>query len=375
MSKSCWFIDWSASASSPWHNGIVQDVISLEKAAKIKNGSFLPEIITYWRRLDGIFLFQINFTDSNDAQSNLKNKEYVALASYVSSQIKRKIGPHNEPLAAVKSETKTGDNLFPTISTSPIKISSTADLNEGNVEKMLTSDETLLSMNATLMGSKLNSEVPALFLLRRQFAANFEKAYQIRDALKTLRFSNPLHNRFFKVGPEKLFRKYTWHASLLFYFVMIFANAAYTYGQYDFKNSNGNTTTDFKLALGLTFVDSILLVGVPVLVAIYILVVQIRRRKTLKAISKAIHILNLGNIYCDVLSRITNDTKIKNNSGNFDHSIEVLSNLKQVEQDKRRDNLIMLYTSAAICAVPFYKFVGEKSTFIKGVIDIVKEAF
>lgn len=370
----CWFLDWTASASAPWSSAVIKGEILVEDADFLRNGDRLPKVVQYWRRIDGVFLYQLNLLDQ-DSDEGLSVSEMLKLASLVSSLIKRKEGPQNGTISATLAEIESRTGSFPTISVSPIKLHSSCNLSVENVAEHLESEEKLLSLSAKPIGRRLKSLHPALYLMRRQFAGAFDKAYQVKILLKSQRVENPL-NRLSHKRPRYLFRKYTWHAPVCIYATFVLVLSLIDIGRF-LQRLNGAQASvkDIAEQAFIEFVDKALVLGFLVTFALFVVVILIRRAKTLKAIDRSLTVLQLGNIYCSVLTDIAKRAGKPQTDADFSSAIEALRDMKRIEVEKRAQNLAIMLPAAAICWVPLAHYANENVKVLARLGEIIKEAF
>jgi len=367
-------LDWTASASAPWSSAVISDDILIEGAESLHNGDRLPKVVTYWRRMDGVFLYRLKLKD-HDPKESLGAHEMLKLASLVSSLIKRKEGPQNGTISATLAEIESRTGSFPTISVSPIKLHSSCELSIDNVAEHLESEEKLLSLSAKPIGRRLRSLHPALYLMRRQFAGAFEKAYQVKILLKYQRFESPVY-RIAKIGPRYLFRKYTWHAAVYTYVAFVIALSLIDIGRF-LQRLNGAQASvgDIAEQVFIEFVDKALVLGFLVTFALFVVVILIRRTKTLKAIDRSLTVLQLGNIYCAVLAEIAKKANKPKTDADFSSAIDALRDMKRIENEKRSQNLAIMLPAAAICWVPLAHYANENIKILARLGQIIKQAF
>lgn len=382
MPQTCWFLDWCATPTVPWISEIAAEEIPIPKVDGLDNSAYLPEIVKYWRRVDGLILFSAIFASSEDPTGQVSDSECIRLASFIGQQIKARIGEQNAALSATVTEIDSPRGGFPTISISPIKLSSSVpitptDRTIAGADAMtpaliMQSDTKLMKLMAVPAGNRQGNEIRALYLLRSKFSSAFGKAYGARAYLKQIKWR--FGRKRGKGWGIDLFRRYTWHGPVYAYVCLVLLLASFNLGKYARALQTETPLPDLAMRVALDFLNWTLILGLPLLAIIYITVIRVRRRSTIRAVDKAIEVLLLGNIYCQTLRRIAISCGQNDNDTDFSDSIDLLREFKSREIEKRNANLRWIAFLSAICAVPFFKFI-DQFPFWHAVKEIVFSAF
>ncbi|WP_155886673.1 hypothetical protein [Actibacterium atlanticum] len=332
--------------------------VTLTGFDEIENSEYLPPVVRYWRRMDGLFVFNIIFDENNSLGSALlSNTDCIKLAGLAATEIKIKLGIRPKSLTSCNLLSKWRSQDWPTISLRPIKLADANELTPENVQEVLSDDARLSKLRSIPAGKTLLSEPLALFHYRRRFSDIFEKGYEVRDVLRDYRPS--LARR---LGLP--FRLYTWHAPVVgvVLYACLLAFWHYARSSYANEHTEGGLTNEDIQRTVTDYFDNISIVCLVVLVWLMLSIVLIRRNRTLRAIQKATEILRFGNIYCCVLSNVASSSNDADapyyTEGDFSDAIDVLTDLKENEIEKRRTNFVLIGLCILFFSVPMFNDLG-----------------
>lgn len=361
-------MDWCPVASAPWIPYVnPKRSLPLKKFVNLNETGFFASDIDFWMRTDGIFLFRVEFNNFELEDDAQLTTEFVRRAKLISLEIKRQFRNRSEPNGVYHKEKRN----FDTISISPRKIAAEnlKDLNSASVDDPSTDqirdhlkdDRNLLALKAKDIGDELDVQVPAVLLLRRQFAKCFEAAIDAKIAIKEDRFTRVTFANWARIlrpfsketkenisKVETIFKKRGKLFPTAAYFLLLMLFSALTVIS---RTRFENWTVTVDLWDSLTVFALMASVTVWAYFAIlYFVDVILVRRSCMKAFNKAQRLLRSGTIYCTVLQGIVERAERKfdkpdamdadigfpiSTCGDFEISVQILDDWKSIEIKKK----------------------------------------
>lgn len=309
-----------------------------------------------WMRTDGFFVFRLSFLGAK--KTSAKDIEQfdtfaIDVAHLAAKQIKRA----NFDRRSVAINASDSSRSHKQITVKPIKIDlRKRPIDEANLEQQLEDDPFLYELCAKIRektdrygpyeeGSLFytpEDEIPAIILLRRQFGRCYDGALRVRRdfAERPLDLGGGGGSiRFFGVA----------HISLAW---LIYGFFVILYFARDPAVPRIGAATDlwpfFQSIPYITFV-AIMMAGVPFLLTYYILVVRTKRDKTISAYDRARGILQLGNYFHAISSKVilaSRETQVppSHMPQNFDLLIDRLNEYRRIETVKRANDMWWIRT-------------------------------
>ncbi len=338
---------------------------------------------TYWQRVDGLILIEVDFK-----KVDLSDDLRVEVATQVSARIKSRASEidRNRNAGLIRDERTPWlkERLsFPKISVQPVKIlakSFDADkvfAADGDMLSLFSDNARVANLLAKPLGSRLTEPTSALFLLRRQFARNYERASAVKRLITEQHYPAILGK--LRIHDYKPYLILYVLCSVILAFSLLWTRITEADGIYSFD------TKELSLFLGAVF-KNLLTLAIPFVAIVYFFVIVRKRRKTLKAIDKAVGVLTAGDIYCLVVHRIIETVpsaeleKIKalpkgtkaeplcSDPGGFAGARGLLEEMRRIELEKLHSNKLKLFIIFVVALGPTLGLLKEKYPVVYGSI-------